>query len=63
VARGQAGPTPPLLIVKVAASVTPRRHHAGPTVLDTRQEPDACGSAASLGGDVVGTDEVSMPSK
>jgi hypothetical protein len=48
VARGQAEPTPP--IVQVAA-----------TVLDTRRHPDACGSAAGLGGDVGGTDQIPMP--
>ena len=60
VARGQAGPTPPL-VMQVAASVTPCRHHAGPTVLDKRRQPNAGGSAASLGGDVGGTDQIPMP--
>jgi hypothetical protein len=36
VARGQAGPTP--LVMQVAASVTPRRHNAGSTVLDQFDE-------------------------
>ena len=60
VARGQAGPPPPP-VIQVAASVTPCRHHAGPTVLDKRRQPNACGSAASLGGDVAGTDQIPMP--
>jgi hypothetical protein len=59
VARGQAGPTP--LVVEVAASVTPCRHDTGPTVLDKRRQPDACGSAANLGSDVVGTDQITVP--
>jgi hypothetical protein len=60
VARGQAGPTPPL-VVEVAASVTPCRHPAGPTVLDEHRHARARGSAASLGGDVVGADQVPVP--
>jgi hypothetical protein len=60
VARGQAGPTPPL-VVEVAASVTPCRHPAGPTVLDEHRHAGARGSAAGLGGDVVGTDQVPVP--
>jgi len=59
VARGQAEPTP--LVVEVAASVTPCRHDAGPTVLDKRRQPGACGSAAGPGGDIGGTDQVPMP--
>jgi hypothetical protein len=54
VARGQAGPAP--VIVPVAASVTPCRHDAGATVLDERRHVHAQLSAASLGGDVGGTD-------
>jgi len=42
----------------VAASVTPRRHDAGPTVLDEHRQARACGSAASLGGDVAGTHQI-----
>jgi hypothetical protein len=60
VARGQAGPTPPL-VVEVAASVTPCRHPAGPTVLDEHRHAGARGSAAGLGGDVVGADQVPVP--
>ncbi|MDP9209377.1 MAG: hypothetical protein M3O65_12980 [Actinomycetota bacterium] len=45
----------------MAASVTPRRHDTGPTVLDKRRDGGACSSAASLGGDVVGTDKISVP--
>jgi hypothetical protein len=41
--------------MQVAAAVTSRRHHAGATVLDQHRHPDACGSAAGLGGDVGGT--------
>jgi hypothetical protein len=61
VARGQAGPPPPPLVVEVAASVTPCRHPAGATVLDKRRQSNACGSAASLGGDVGGTDQIPVP--
>jgi hypothetical protein len=32
-----------------------------PTVLDKRRQPGACGSAASLGGDVGGTNQVPVP--
>jgi hypothetical protein len=60
VARGQAGPTPPL-VMEVAASVTPCRHDAGPTVLDEHRQVGARGSAASLGGDVGGTDQIPVP--
>jgi hypothetical protein len=52
---------PPPLVVEVAASVTPRRHPAGPTVLDEHRQPGARGSAAGLGGDVVGTDQIPVP--
>jgi hypothetical protein len=61
VARGQAEPTPPPVIVEMAASVTPCRHDAGATVLDKRQYPNACGSAANLGGDIGGTHQIPMP--
>src|SRR5688500_11130937 len=47
--------------MQVAASVTPRRHDADPTVLDERREPNARRSAAGLGGDVGGTDQIPMP--
>jgi hypothetical protein len=47
--------------MQVAASVTSRRHHAGATVLDKRRYPDACGSAAGLGGDVGSTDQITVP--
>jgi hypothetical protein len=47
--------------MKVAASVTPYRHDAGSTVLDKRRKPNARGTAAGLGGDVVGTDQIPMP--
>jgi hypothetical protein len=60
VARGQAGPTPPL-VVEVAASVTPCRHDASPPVLDEHRQAGARGSAAGLGGDVVGTDQIPVP--
>jgi hypothetical protein len=45
----------------VAASVTPCRHDTGATVLDERWQVNAQLSAASLGGDVVGTDQIPMP--
>jgi hypothetical protein len=61
VARGQAEPTPPLIIMEMAASVTPSRHPAGPTVLDEDRHARARGSAASLGGDVVGTHQIPIP--
>jgi hypothetical protein len=60
VARGQAEPTP---VVQVPTPVTSCRHDAGPTVLDERGQDRARGSAADLGGDVVGPDEISMPLK
>jgi len=60
VARGQAGSTP---VVQVPTSVTPFRHDAGPTVLDERGWYRARGSAANLGGDIVGADEIAMPLK
>lgn len=60
VARGQAGPTAPL-VVEVAASVTPCRQDAGPTVLDEHRHVRARRSAASLRGDVVGTDQIPVP--
>jgi hypothetical protein len=41
--------------VEVAASVTPSRHDAGPTMLDEHRHVGARVSAAGLGGDVVGT--------
>jgi hypothetical protein len=60
VARSQAGLTPSI-IIQMAASVTPRRHDAGPTVLDERREANTHGSAASLGGDVLGAHKISVP--
>jgi hypothetical protein len=59
-ARGQAGPAPPA-IVEMAASVTPYRHAADATVLDEHWDARARESAACLGGDVEGTDQVAMP--
>jgi hypothetical protein len=59
-ARGQAGPAPPD-IVEMAASVTPYRHAADATVLGEHWDARACGSAACLGGDVEGTDQVAVP--
>jgi hypothetical protein len=53
----------PPLVIQMAASVTPCRHHAGPTVLDKHRQPCACGSAASLGGDIAGTDQIPVPLK
>jgi len=47
--------------MEVAAAVTPCRHDAGPTVLDEPRQRHARGSAASLGGDVVGTDQIPVP--
>lgn len=61
-ARGQAGPTRPP-IVEVATSVTPGRHLSDPAVLDEHWEARARTATASLGGDVVGTNKVSVPSK
>jgi len=61
-ARGQAGPPPPV-IVEVAASVTSCRQDAGATVLDEHRQPCARGSAASLGGDVGGTNQITVPMK
>ena len=49
------------MVVEVAAAVTPCRHDAGPTVLDERWEPSARGSAAGLGGDVAGTNQITVP--
>ena len=60
VARGQAGPPPPL-IIKVAAAVTSCRHDTGPAVLDARRERRAVGCAAVVGGDVSGTDQIPVP--
>jgi hypothetical protein len=59
VARGQAGPPPP--VMQMTAAVTPGRHHPDPTVLDQRGERRAGMSAAELGGDVGGTDQITMP--
>jgi hypothetical protein len=47
----------------VAAVVTPCRHDAGATVLDKRWQSSACGSAAGLGGDVGGTNQITVPMK
>jgi hypothetical protein len=47
VARGQAGPPPPL-VVGVAASVTPCRHPAGATVLDEYRHAGARGPPPAL---------------
>jgi hypothetical protein len=47
----------------MAASVTSFRHDAGATVLDERRQAHAQLSAASLGGDVVSTDQVPVPLK
>jgi hypothetical protein len=60
VARDQARPTPPP-VMQVAASITSRRHDAGPTVLDERRWFHAQDSTASPGGDVVGTHQIPMP--
>jgi hypothetical protein len=60
VARGQAGPTAPL-VVEMAASVTPCRPDADPTVLEEHRHVRARESAASLRGDVVGTDQIPVP--
>jgi hypothetical protein len=59
-ARGQAGSTS-LAIMEVAAPITPCRHRAGSTVLDERGQVRARVSAATLGGDVGGTHQVSVP--
>jgi hypothetical protein len=47
----------------VAATVTPSRHHTGPTVL--HQHPNGCAgvSAASPGGDVAGTHQIPVALK
>jgi hypothetical protein len=50
-----------MVIVEVAASVTPRRHNADSTVLDEHRQVGARGSAAGLGGDVVGTHQIPVP--
>jgi len=47
-------------VVQVAASVTPCRHDTGSTVLDERWHVRVRASAADFGGDVLGTDQVSM---
>jgi hypothetical protein len=47
-------------VVQVAASVTPCRHDTGSTVLDERWPVRAQSSAADFGGDVMGTDQISM---
>jgi hypothetical protein len=47
--------------MKVAASITPCRHDAGPTVLDERRQASARVPATN-GGDVVGTDRSRCPS-
>jgi SAM-dependent methyltransferase len=60
VARGRARPPP---VVLVAASVTPCRHHTGPTVLHQQVRTHADASAAMLGGDVVGTHQIPVPLK
>jgi hypothetical protein len=49
------------LVVEVAAAVTPCRHDTGPTVLDEHSQTRARRSAASLGGDVVGTHQIPVP--
>ena len=47
--------------MQMTAAVTPGRHDADPAVLDQRGERRAGMSAAELGGDVCGTDEITMP--
>jgi hypothetical protein len=47
--------------MEMAAAVTPRRHLPGATMLDEHRQPCARGSAASLGGDVGGTYQISVP--
>jgi hypothetical protein len=47
--------------MQMTAAVTPGRHHPDPTVLDQRGERRAGMSAAELGGDVGGTDQITMP--
>lgn len=59
VARGQAGPSSPL-VNKVAATVTPCRHNADPTVLDMRRQYCAASAATCYGGDVGCSHEISM---
>jgi hypothetical protein len=49
--------------VEVAASVTPCRHDASPTVLDEHRQIRARGSAACFGGDVAGTHQIPVPLK
>jgi hypothetical protein len=61
-ARGQAGSTPPA-IMEVATSITPRRHRAGPTVLNERRQRRARLSATDPGGDVGGTHQITVPLK
>jgi hypothetical protein len=58
-ARGQARPSS-LLVVQVAATVTPFRHSADSTVLDMRRQCCAAFSAACLGGDVGCTHEIAV---
>jgi hypothetical protein len=60
VARDQAGSTTP--IVQVTTPITPIRHDAGSTVLDERWITSALDPAAQ-GGDVGGTDQISVPSE
>jgi hypothetical protein len=45
----------------MATPVTPCRNDAGPTVLDEHRQADARGSTASFGGDVCGTDQITVP--
>ena len=47
--------------MKLAATITSSRHDAGSTVLDERRKLDARGSAADLDGDVVGTNQITVP--
>jgi hypothetical protein len=51
------------MVIQVTASITPRRHDAGPTMLDEHRHVGARMPAASLGGDVVGTHKVPVPLK
>jgi hypothetical protein len=46
--------------MQMTAAVTSGRHHPDPTVLDQRGKRRAGMSAAELGGDVCGTDQVPM---
>jgi hypothetical protein len=59
-ARDQAGLTSP--IIQMTTPVTPIRHDAGSTVLDARGRSRAQVPTAQ-GGDVGGTDQISMPLK